>query len=195
MTEYRERLPQLEGGLFLTDGGIETSLIFQQGLELPLFAAFDLLKDASGTEALRRYYRPYAELARDAGVGFVWESPTWRASADWGARLGYSDEALADANRRALELMHELRARYQTARSPMLVSGCLGPRGPGPRRRRSVRARRRIRRPAPPPPAALCARRLLRHRPAPRPPDPGGLRQLGEALAGSRTPGGPRTRA
>ena len=46
---YRERLPQLDGGLFLTDGGIETTLIFHHGLELPLFAAFDLLKDDEGT--------------------------------------------------------------------------------------------------------------------------------------------------
>jgi hypothetical protein len=56
---YRNELPQLDGGLFLTDGGIETTLIFHQGLELPLFAAFDLLKYEEGTEALRRYYQPY----------------------------------------------------------------------------------------------------------------------------------------
>ena len=64
---YRDRLPQLEGGLFITDGGIETSLIYHQGLDLPEFAAFDLLKDDEGTEELRRYFRPYARLARDAG--------------------------------------------------------------------------------------------------------------------------------
>jgi hypothetical protein len=32
-------LPQLGSGLFLTDGGIETSLIFLDGLDLPYFAA------------------------------------------------------------------------------------------------------------------------------------------------------------
>ena len=57
---YRDRLPQLDGQLFLTDGGIETVLIFHEGLDLPAFAAFDLLKDDAGTEALRRYYAPYA---------------------------------------------------------------------------------------------------------------------------------------
>jgi homocysteine S-methyltransferase len=62
---YRTKLPQLDGDLFLTDGGIETTLIFHQGLELPLFAAFDLLKDDEGTEALRRYYEPYAALAKE----------------------------------------------------------------------------------------------------------------------------------
>ena len=85
---YRERLPQLDGGVFLTDGGIETTLIFHHGLELPLFAAFDLLKDDEGTDALRRYYATYAALARERDVGFVLESPTWRASPGWAKQLG-----------------------------------------------------------------------------------------------------------
>ena len=87
---YRERLPQLDGGVFLTDGGIETTLIFHRGLDLPEFAAFDLLKDDAGTEELRRYYAPYAQLAREHGVGLVLESPTWRANPDWAAKIGYS---------------------------------------------------------------------------------------------------------
>jgi hypothetical protein len=74
---HRERLPQLDGGPFLTDGGIETVLIFHQGVELPEFAAFDLLKDADGTERLRAYYGPYLALARERDLGFVLESPTW----------------------------------------------------------------------------------------------------------------------
>ena len=52
---HGDHLPQLDGGLFLTDGGIETMLILHEGMDLPLFAAFDLLKDHGGTEALRRY--------------------------------------------------------------------------------------------------------------------------------------------
>ena len=91
---YRERLPQLDGGLFVTDGGIETTLIYHHGLELPAFAAFDLLKDDAGTEELRRYYAPYAELARERGVGLVLESPTWRANPDWAAEIGYSLDEL-----------------------------------------------------------------------------------------------------
>ena len=69
MSKYRSRLPQLSGEMFLTDGGIETSLIFLDGLDLPNFAAFHLLQDAEGRAALRRYYRRYAEIARAAGVG------------------------------------------------------------------------------------------------------------------------------
>jgi S-methylmethionine-dependent homocysteine/selenocysteine methylase len=129
--KYRSELPQRSGRLFLTDGGIETTLIFQDGLELPYFAAFHLLGDAKGRDALVRYYERYIVLARAEGLGFILESPTWRASADWGAKLGYSTGDIAAVNARSIALMRELRQRHETAQSPMVVSGCVGPRGDG----------------------------------------------------------------
>ena len=131
MSTYRQALPQLSDRIFLTDGGIETTLIYHQGMELPQFAAFVLLDDDAGRAALRRYFEPYLSLARDAGLGIVLESATWRASGDWGDLLGYSREALADVNRGAVELLAELRAEYATVNSPVVLSGCLGPRGDG----------------------------------------------------------------
>jgi S-methylmethionine-dependent homocysteine/selenocysteine methylase len=131
MTKYRIHLPQLDGRLFLTDGGIETTLIFHDGFELPHFAAFHLLREARGRAALRDYYARYAAIARREGVGFILESPTWRASADWGERLGYTDAALAAANSGSIALMEDLRRQFETPRSPMVVSGCVGPRGDG----------------------------------------------------------------
>lgn len=127
----RDRLPQLHGGLFLTDGGLETTLVFHEGLELPYFAAFDLLRRPGGEEALRRYYRLYAELARRLGTGLVLESATWRASADWGEALGYSRVELAEANRRAVAMLAELRAEIERPETPVVLSGCVGPRGDG----------------------------------------------------------------
>ncbi len=123
---HRDRLPQLDGGFFLTDGGIETVLIFHEGLDLPQFAAFDLLKDDEGMAALRRYYEPYAALARDREVGFVLESPTWRASPRWAAELGYSEAELDQLNRKAIALMEELRDEYADG-APVVISGCVGP--------------------------------------------------------------------
>src|ERR687895_745799 len=91
-------LPQLSGDrLFVTDGGLETTLIFHQGIDLPYFAAFTLLEDEAGAEALRRYYEPYLAIARERGTGIVLDSPTWRASRDWAERLGYSPEQQAEA--------------------------------------------------------------------------------------------------
>ena len=131
IAKYRTRLPQLSDRIFLTDAGMETCLIFHEGIDLPLFASFDLLKSAEGVERTRRYYAPFCKLARDAGLGFVLESPTWRANPEWAAKLGYSPAALADINRKAIEVMAGLRDEYETARSPMPISGNIGPRGDG----------------------------------------------------------------
>lgn len=131
MARYRNHLPQLSSDLFLTDGGLETTLIFREGFELPDFAAFDLLKHHEGYKALQNYFRTYAAIAQNAGVGFILESATWRANPDWGIKLGYSDESLAEINRRAIALLHEIRNEYETEKTRMVISGCLGPRGDG----------------------------------------------------------------
>ena len=131
MSKYRKRLPQLKDRLFMTDGGLETTLVFHDGIELPHFAAFDLLKDAAGLETLRAYFVRYVELARTHRLGLVLETATWRANADWGARLGYDALALADANRRAVGLLLEIRAAHETRATPIVISGNLGPRGDG----------------------------------------------------------------
>jgi homocysteine S-methyltransferase len=131
MARFGKALPQLGGDFFLTDGGIETTLIFLEGLDLPDFAAFHLLSRPEGEAALRKYFRRYAALAERFGAGLILESATWRASADWGARLGYSEEALADANRRAIRLLEEVRDEQATGTREIVISGCVGPRGDG----------------------------------------------------------------
>lgn len=131
MARYRNHLPQLSGDLFLTDGGIETTLIFHEGFELPDFAAFDLLKHREGYKALQKYFRTYATIARNYEVGLILESATWRANPDWGEKLGYSSEALAQMNRQAIALLYDIRNEYETNKSKMVISGCVGPRGDG----------------------------------------------------------------
>lgn len=131
MTKYRNDLPQLSGELFLTDGGIETTLVFHDGFDLPLFAAFDILKQEEGIIAQRRYYGKYAAIARAHRVGLILEAPTWRSSPDWGEKLGYSEAELELANRQAIALLEDIRSEYESATSKMVISGCIGPRGDG----------------------------------------------------------------
>jgi len=131
MARYRHALPQLGEDLFLTDGGIETTLIFNEGLELPDFAAFHLLRTSEGTAALRKYFRTYAALARRFGTGLILESATWRANPDWARRLGYTTDDLAEANRAAIRLLEEIRAELEAPGGPVVISGCIGPRGDG----------------------------------------------------------------
>lgn len=131
MPLYRNELPQLSGDLFLTDGGLETTLIFHEGIDLPAFAAFVLLENEDGCEMLRNYYRRYANIARDHNVGFILESVTWRASQDWGKKLGYSSGQITDLNHKSVELLQGIRHEYEGAMPHMVISGCIGPRGDG----------------------------------------------------------------
>jgi homocysteine S-methyltransferase len=123
-----QRLP---GGtrLYLGDGGLETTMIFERGLDLPEFASFTLLDSPEGIEALRDYYRGYLQIARQNEVGFTLDTPTWRASSDWGEKLGYSSAQLAEVNRQAVELGREIQDAEETATTPIALCGTLGPRG------------------------------------------------------------------
>lgn len=131
MWRYRDALPQLGDGLFLTDGGLETVLIFHEGFELPEFAAFVLLDSDEGRQTLRRYFRAYADVARDQGIGCILESMTYRASEDWGAKLGLSPAQVADRNRKGIALLEDIRSEYEDEIPHVVISGCMGPRYDG----------------------------------------------------------------
>lgn len=126
-------LPQLHGVKFVTDGGMETDLIFHHGVDLPDFAAFPLLDTAEGRGLLTRYYDGYATIAQRASAGLMLEAPTWRANPDWGTRLGYSAADLTRVNTAAITLLAGLRERYTTTLGigTVLVGGMIGPRSDG----------------------------------------------------------------
>jgi homocysteine S-methyltransferase len=111
----------------LTDGGLETSLIFHQGVDLPDFAAFPLVQSDEGRAALRAYWEPYLALAGEHGAGFVMDTATWRANPDWGQRLGYDARALAAVNQEAARFARELAADADD----VVLNGVVGPRGDG----------------------------------------------------------------
>lgn len=131
MSPYRTDLPQLGDRLFIADSGMETTLIFNDGIDLPYFASFVLLEDTAGRARLRDYFAQHIGIARAAGTGIVLETPTWRANPDWGAKLGYDAARLAAVNRAAVEQLAELRDALETPVTPVVISGNLGPRGDG----------------------------------------------------------------
>jgi S-methylmethionine-dependent homocysteine/selenocysteine methylase len=131
MALYRSDLPQLSGGDFLTDGGLETTLVFHYGIDLPCFAAFPLVMRDDGREMLRSYFRPYLETARQRNIGFILDTVTWRTNRDWGEKLGYSAADLAEVQRMSVAFADELRGTYATERTPIVINGILGPRGDG----------------------------------------------------------------
>jgi S-methylmethionine-dependent homocysteine/selenocysteine methylase len=130
MAKYRQNLPQLASD-FLTDGGLETTLVFQRGLDLPHFAAFPLLDTADGRRELESYYETYLAIATARHAGFVIDTPTWRASKDWAPRLGYDLSGLRRINQESVAFIALLRTRRETANSPCVLNGVIGPRGDG----------------------------------------------------------------
>jgi len=130
----RVQLPHETDRVFLTDGGTETWLMHKRGLELPHFSSFHLLKDRAASEAIRAYYRAFADIAVEHGTGFIFDSLTYRASRDWGDLLGYSAEALADMNHRCLALYRDVAAEAGMLAQDVVISGCIGPQADAYRR-------------------------------------------------------------
>ena len=128
MSKFRQQLPQLGERRFLTDSGLETDLIFNDGFTLPDFAAFVLLDEEAGRLGLDAYFRRHVQLALDVGVGIVLETPTWRANSDWGTRLGYDATSLKEANCEAVELLLAIREGQGDDGPPVVISGNVGPR-------------------------------------------------------------------
>lgn len=124
-------LPNESDDVFLTDGGLETTLIFLEGFELPYFAAFDLLQNPEGYAAIKDYYSRYLKIAKKYKTNFILESPTWRANPDWIEKIGYHGNQLYELNAKAVNLLADLRAEFENEIDSILISGCIGPRGDG----------------------------------------------------------------
>lgn len=121
-------LPQLSGRPVVTDGGLETDLIYHHNVDLPEFAAFPLVDGDRGRDLLLRYYGEYVDIAKQAGASAQLETPTYKANADWAGRLGYSAAELRRVNQDSVTLLQQLRDR---AGVETLISGSIGPRGDG----------------------------------------------------------------
>jgi len=116
---------------YVSDGGLETDLIFHHGVDLPEFAAYPLLRSADGRARLRWYFEGYAAIAQRAGAGLRLESPTWRANPDWGAVLGDDSAALDAINQEAIAFLHGIADDWRDQVEDVKVVGMVGPRGDG----------------------------------------------------------------
>jgi len=129
MSNFRDALPQLKGGLFLTDAGLETDLIFNHNVEIPEFAAHTLLADSAGRHALTQYFRGFLELAKQYKAGFILDSQTWKAHSHWAADLGMSEPELAAANRQSIDFIGDIRDEYDCSNEAIVLNAVIGPCG------------------------------------------------------------------
>ena len=131
MTKYRNLLPQLSSETYMTDGGLETDLIFNKGINLPEFSAFYLLKSSEGKQTLKKYYQDYLVIAKNKCNGFILEAPTYRANPDWIVKIGFQLEDLQTIHNIAIEELEGLRNEFEDENFIIPISVCIGPRGDG----------------------------------------------------------------
>ena len=114
---------------FLSDGGLETYMIFDREYELPCFSAAVLLDSEAGRRDLTEYFERFLDIARQSGRGFVMDAPTWRAGMAWAGPLGQTISEVMDTNKRAVAFVSDIRDRHESDGFPILVNGLVGPAG------------------------------------------------------------------
>ena len=131
MLHTTRAVPPRPGEMYVTDGGMETHVIFNIGTELPNFSSYVLTDTEEGRQVVRDYYQPYIAIARDAGRPFLFDTNTWRANPDWGARNGHSTTALRRTNIDAVSFYRKLQDEFRQAGVDSVLSGVIGPRRDG----------------------------------------------------------------
>lgn len=114
---------------FISDGGLETYLIFEKGYDLPCFSAAVLLESEQGRRDLAAYFTRFIEIAKATGRGFILDAPTWRAGTAWAGPLGQTLKQVMETNARAVAFVSDLRAQHETDECPILINGLIGPAG------------------------------------------------------------------
>ena len=114
---------------FLSDGGMETYMIFNKGYDLPCFSAAVLLDSEQGCKDLTEYFERYIKIARQTDRGFVIDAPTWRAGMAWAGQLGLTVTEIMDTNKRAVEFVSNIRSQHEDTSLPIIVNGLVGPAG------------------------------------------------------------------
>jgi S-methylmethionine-dependent homocysteine/selenocysteine methylase len=125
----KQTLPQIAGHGMASGYGNETWLQYVDGFELRHFCAFELLDDPRGRVCMTDYHRKIVEAAVANGFGVINEGIHYRASRDWGALIGYSRDGLEEINIRGIEFYRDFAREYGSPETPMIVGGCIGPRG------------------------------------------------------------------
>ena len=129
MSDVKTFPAQKNGRIFLTEGGTETEVMYKYGFELPEFAMFPLLDNPDAVETMRQMYRSYLDVVAKHGLCALMGGLDYRASPDWGELLGYSADALCEANLACIAFLNELATEYKSDVPEILIQGLIGPRG------------------------------------------------------------------
>ena len=135
---FRPRKPGLR---YLTEGGTETEIMFRHGYELRDFAMFELMSNPAAVKDLAGMYRRLLDTIARHGFAAMLAGFDYRASPDWGAKLGYSPAGLAEMQHRCIDFLRDVSAPYKDTLPDIVICGCVGPRGDAYAMNRSITAR------------------------------------------------------
>lgn len=113
----------------MSEGGTETEIMYKYGFDFPEFAVFELLKNPKATTKLKRMYEEYFSVVSEQKMLALVGGLDYRASPDWGAKLGYSASGLADINHQCIEFLRDAAAPFLNEIDEILIQGLVGPRG------------------------------------------------------------------
>jgi len=129
MSENARFLEKQDGRFYLTEGGIETDVMYKYGFELPEFAMFTLLENPKAVKVMRGMYQRYLDVVAKHNLCALMSGTDYRASLDWGDKLGYSAAGLNDMILANVDFLRELAEEYESDIDDILIAGSVGPRG------------------------------------------------------------------
>lgn len=129
MTTQGAPFPREDGLLYLAEGGVETEIMYRHGHRLREFAMFELMDDPAAVTDMRDMYRRYLDVAARHGFAVLMAGFDYRASPDWGDKLGYSPEGLREMQHKCIDFLRDAARPYADQLPRVAVAGCIGPRG------------------------------------------------------------------
>ncbi|XP_059093901.1 uncharacterized protein LOC131888952 isoform X1 [Tigriopus californicus] len=132
--EKVQNLPMIRNKdkVYVTGIGLETFLLFENGLPMPHFASFTALQDATGRNILVNLYHQLIEVAKSYKVdGIVLDTPTWRANPDWARKLDVDESGLKSIYKESLDILNKVKVEHATPEFEIILMGTVGPRGDG----------------------------------------------------------------
>lgn len=121
--------PRKAGLLYLAEGGTETEIMYRHGHPLREFAMFELMNKPAALADLKDMYRRYLDVAARHGFAAMVSGFDYRASPDWGEKLGYSEDSLRDMQYKCIDFLRNVAKPYEGQIPRIAIAGCLGPRG------------------------------------------------------------------
>ena len=116
---------------YLTDGGFETWLFFQQGFVAPEFAATVLMEDDDARSAMRKYFDQFLQMETSADIGFILDTNTWRGCTKWAPKLDKTEQEMIELSKNAVEFVKEIRNAWRSKNTPVILNGVIRPSGDG----------------------------------------------------------------